>query len=279
MKKYPRDAPWSRFTEKTRFPFPSALNGIWLWRQFSCRFWTKWNSIWFRKSTGKLSPRSYPIQCERKWKYSFLIVAFLARLETLPRSLVVFFSRTGKNYWKKNYQDQLSERLACLGIMGAMRGPSWNSSDHHSNIVLRGLEWPLIMPTLFRERLVSRTADVIFTSLAIEGPPWNPHKSQHYCVEGFQGTANVFISVRILPKLRGINFCFLSLWFRRIVWGGPELGPHCVPRNDREYQHAGQRFSVSCSSKPNHSARLVQKSKRIIINTISLVQKLNTGTL
>ena len=26
------------------------------------------------KSKGKLSPRSYSIQCERKWKYSFLIV-------------------------------------------------------------------------------------------------------------------------------------------------------------------------------------------------------------
>ena len=24
------------------------------------------------KSKGKLSPRSYPIQCERKWKHSFL---------------------------------------------------------------------------------------------------------------------------------------------------------------------------------------------------------------
>ena len=26
------------------------------------------------KSKGKLSPRPYPIQCERKWKYSFLSV-------------------------------------------------------------------------------------------------------------------------------------------------------------------------------------------------------------
>ena len=26
------------------------------------------------KSNVKLSPRSYPIQCERKWKYSFLSV-------------------------------------------------------------------------------------------------------------------------------------------------------------------------------------------------------------
>ena len=28
------------------------------------------------KSKEKLSPRSYPIQCERKWKYSFLNVRF-----------------------------------------------------------------------------------------------------------------------------------------------------------------------------------------------------------
>ena len=27
------------------------------------------------KSKGKLSSRSYPIECERKWKYSFLSVA------------------------------------------------------------------------------------------------------------------------------------------------------------------------------------------------------------
>ena len=27
------------------------------------------------KSKGKLSPRSYPIQCERKWNTSFLSVA------------------------------------------------------------------------------------------------------------------------------------------------------------------------------------------------------------
>ena len=34
----------------------------------------KWNSISFKKLKGKLSPRSYPIQCERKWKSSFLSV-------------------------------------------------------------------------------------------------------------------------------------------------------------------------------------------------------------
>ena len=31
------------------------------------------------KSKGKLSPRPYPIHCERKWKYSFLSVASHAR--------------------------------------------------------------------------------------------------------------------------------------------------------------------------------------------------------
>jgi len=61
-------------TEKTIFPFPFTLHMIWSWWQFSFRFWTKLNSIWFRKSKGKQSPRSYPIQCERNWKYSFLSV-------------------------------------------------------------------------------------------------------------------------------------------------------------------------------------------------------------
>ena len=34
----------------------------------------KWNSLWFRKSKGKLSPRSYTIQFQRKLKYSFVSV-------------------------------------------------------------------------------------------------------------------------------------------------------------------------------------------------------------
>ena len=36
------------------------------------------------KSKGKLSPRSYSIQCERKWKYSFLSVS-KPQLETTRR--------------------------------------------------------------------------------------------------------------------------------------------------------------------------------------------------
>ena len=33
------------------------------------------------KSKGKLSPRSYPIQFERKWKYSFLSVGHVPPLK------------------------------------------------------------------------------------------------------------------------------------------------------------------------------------------------------
>ena len=61
-----------RHSKKTSIPFPFKSNGIRSWWQFSFRFWTKWNSVWFRKSEGKLSPRSYPIQYERKWNTSFL---------------------------------------------------------------------------------------------------------------------------------------------------------------------------------------------------------------
>ena len=32
----------------TIFLFPFKLNGIWSWWQYSFRFWTKWNSIWFK---------------------------------------------------------------------------------------------------------------------------------------------------------------------------------------------------------------------------------------
>ena len=35
-------------TDKTIFPFPFTLNGIWSWWQIFFRFWTKWNSIWFK---------------------------------------------------------------------------------------------------------------------------------------------------------------------------------------------------------------------------------------
>ena len=57
------------------FPFPFTLNGIWSWWKFSFRF-SEPNGIPFgSKLKGKLSQRSYPIQCERKWKYSFLSAA------------------------------------------------------------------------------------------------------------------------------------------------------------------------------------------------------------
>ena len=45
------------------FPFDFELNGI----------------PFGSKSNGKLSPRSYPIQCEKNWKCSFFSVSFMSR--------------------------------------------------------------------------------------------------------------------------------------------------------------------------------------------------------
>ena len=45
------------------------------------------------KSNGKLSPRSYPNQCERKWKYSFLTVhteKYFPNLIKSNRNQIVF---------------------------------------------------------------------------------------------------------------------------------------------------------------------------------------------
>ena len=42
----------------------------WMGYDRSDSFWTKWNFHLVQKP----SPRSYPIHCERKWKYSFLSV-------------------------------------------------------------------------------------------------------------------------------------------------------------------------------------------------------------
>ena len=55
---------------------------------FPSDFEHKWYSIWFRKSKGKLSPRSYPIQCERKWKYSFLSVKRLSDRKNVTDKLI-----------------------------------------------------------------------------------------------------------------------------------------------------------------------------------------------
>ena len=84
---------WMVYNRGDSFPFDFERNGI----------------PFGSKSKGKLSPRSYPIQCERNWKYSFLSV---------QRSEV-----------------QLSERLASLGIMGRpIEGPPETLLEHHNTI-------------------------------------------------------------------------------------------------------------------------------------------------
>ena len=91
------------------------------WWQFSFQFLTKWNSIWFRKSKEKLSPRSYPIQCERKLKYSFLSVERLPDRKTVTDRLIAVRETVVPRYQR-----------------GPIEGPL-KPPVHHSTIILRGL--------------------------------------------------------------------------------------------------------------------------------------------
>ena len=86
-------------TEKTISPISFRIEwDMIVIRQFSISiFWTKWNSIWLRKSKGKLSPRSCPIQYERKRKYSFFSVG--PPNEGLPKT-----ARTSQHYGIEGFQ-------------------------------------------------------------------------------------------------------------------------------------------------------------------------------
>ena len=87
----------SLYSEKTMFPFPFTVNGIWSWWQFF-----EPNRISFgSKSKRKLSQRSYSIQFERK--FIFLCVVCPSMSTRLgPQGRILHFlnsSRTvGKNF-------------------------------------------------------------------------------------------------------------------------------------------------------------------------------------
>ena len=51
------------------------------------------------KSKGNLSPRSYPIQCERKWKYSFLSV--------LPKTTAIRLAAVRETSVSRHHEDPI----------------------------------------------------------------------------------------------------------------------------------------------------------------------------
>ena len=76
------------------------------------------------KLKGKLSPRSYPIRCERKWKYSFLSVTrcnyetklqekHYANYYTIVTSQSARLHKTG-NMFVLTYYEMYSTRLPVL---------------------------------------------------------------------------------------------------------------------------------------------------------------------
>ena len=78
-------------TEKTMLPFPSHWMGYDRGDSFPFDF--EPNGIQFgSKSNVKLSPRSYSIQCERKWKHNFLIA-----WSAVPTAPIPSWNRSDKN--------------------------------------------------------------------------------------------------------------------------------------------------------------------------------------
>ena len=53
------------------------------------------------KSKGKLSPRSYPNQCERKWKSSFLSVETNHTTQIVLQSFLIS-ERTSRNFFSES---------------------------------------------------------------------------------------------------------------------------------------------------------------------------------
>ena len=90
------------------------------------------------KSKGKLSPRSYPIQCDRKWKYSFHSVQTLGQLLVGEGGV---FGEVGRFFG----------RLSCGGLdaeglllLQAPRGRAWGGANI-SNIFKFHIEKYLII--------------------------------------------------------------------------------------------------------------------------------------
>ena len=69
------------------------------------------------KSKGKLAPRSYPIQCERKWHACFLSVCREARASQTVDATFSSPAKTIRPDWK--FCNPSSERRMPLSIMGA----------------------------------------------------------------------------------------------------------------------------------------------------------------
>ena len=111
------------YTEKTIFPFPFTLNGIWSWWQFSFRFWTKWKSIWFKiERITVITIISHPIWKEREIQASALF----------NTKVFIHWSTLCSDPFDFWYVDILCIQLWCNGPRGfrvSSIGHTWLSTD------------------------------------------------------------------------------------------------------------------------------------------------------
>ena len=120
-------------TEKTVLPFPFTVNGIWSWWHFSFRFWTKWNSIWFkieRKTVTMIISHSIWEEME----YEFSQCAYLIRKHTTN----IF------NTFRRIYDDRLHTSRLFIKTRSC-REPIWENLISISFQI----EWDMIVVTVF----------------------------------------------------------------------------------------------------------------------------------
>ena len=93
------------------------------------------------KPKGKLSPRSYPIQCERKWKYSYLSVRQRPDRCFAANSVRVLGFWANKAMWGFVFSITATQSLSCvikwlLRVVTAPVMPNVTATNVTANVTL-----------------------------------------------------------------------------------------------------------------------------------------------
>ena len=147
------------YTEKTIFSFPFTVNRIWSWGQFSFRFLTKLNSVWFKieRKTVRKCKKVFLVTCIR-WSQN----VHFSRSHYNAGKLKPFHSYIDKDTMLSKYLESLSNHLDCNTNLSAIFGEIfcrnsdmhvWSSHCHHSKLTHchRCFDKESILARMFRQ--------------------------------------------------------------------------------------------------------------------------------
>ena len=122
------------------------------------------------KSKEKLSPRSYPIQCERNWKYSFLSVKIFSQIFSLH--LIISFPDIKKEnivFFFNLKTIRTKRRIYNNMVPSTLRAPSLGPSSHDDKNSIPNFKQITSMHTekYFRNLVNSNRNQIVFTTFQI----------------------------------------------------------------------------------------------------------------